>query len=86
MVICLKIQGKDFSEGELVIYTNYERSEHAGAGGCFQIVDIYIEADKDESILTDLDIDQGRHYHNIDEVLQDLQVSRGLINFREEKV
>lgn len=70
----------------MVIYTDYERSEYAEAGGCFQIVDIYIEAYTDESILADLDIDQGIHYHNIDEVLQDLQVSLGSINFREKKI
>ena len=80
----MKIQNKTFPEGELVIYTSYIRSEHAGAGGCFQIVDICIEGDIDKSILNDVNIDQGTHYQSINQVLKDLKISSDSINFREE--
>ncbi len=78
------IQNKMFPDGELVIYTDYKRSTHAGADGCFQISDICIEDYSDRSILKDLNIDQGVHYHSIKEVLQDLSLPLDFTNYREE--
>lgn len=76
----MKIQGIDFEDGKLVIYTDYSRSNHAGAGGSFQIVDIFLN---NNSILTKLDIDQGRHYFNLNEVAEDLEISPNKVNITE---
>lgn len=80
------IQNKMFPDGELVIYTDYKRSTHAGADGCFQISDICIEDYSDGSILRDINIDQGVHYHSIKEVLKDLSLPIDFTNYREEIV
>lgn len=80
------IQNQEFMDGELVIYEDYTRSEHAGAGGCFQIVNICIEGDTDLSILDKLQIDQGRHYHNVKELLDELNVDSKLISYKEKTV
>lgn len=66
----LKIQGKEFPDGELIIVADYESSEHVGADGCFQVVDIQID---EQSILQNILIDQGFHYNSKEEVLEDLQ-------------
>lgn len=79
------IQKKVFPDGELVIYKDYESSEHAGAGGCFQIGDIAIEGEKDESILDKVAIDHGKHYHDIDEVLRDLGLDSADVHCRGEE-
>lgn len=76
----MKIQGRDFEDGELEIYTDHSRSEHAGAGGCFQIVDILLN---NNSILAKLNIDQGRHYFNLNEVAEDLEVNPNQVNITE---
>lgn len=68
----MKIQGMDFCDGELVVYADYIRSEHAGAGGLFQIADVRLNG---KSILNKLKIDQGRHYFERSEVAEDLQVN-----------
>lgn len=78
------IQGKVFKEGELIIYTDYKRSAHAGAAGCFQVIDVCIDGDTETSILQDIDIDQGKHYFEISEVLNDLEIDLIYIDFREE--
>lgn len=81
------IQNKLFSDGVLVIYTDYKRSTHAGADGCFQISNICIENDdNDISILNDISIDQGVHYYKIADVLQDLSLPLDFKNYREEIV
>ncbi len=80
------IQGKNFPDGTLVIYTNYSISSHAGADGCFQIVDICIENHEEKSILKKLKINFGKHYFNIKDVLNDLNVDIKIINYREETV
>ena len=80
------IQNKTFPDGELVIYTDYKRSTHAGADGCFQISDIRLEGYSDRSILKELNIDQGIHYHNIKQVLQDLLLPINFKDYREEIV
>ena len=76
----VKIQNKIFLDGELIIYTDYKRSEHAGAGGYFQVVDICIDS---KSILKDLDIDQGTHYYDMKNVLQDLLLPSDFDAYRE---
>lgn len=82
----MRIQNKTFPDGELVIYTDYKRSAHAGAEGCFQIQDIFLENESDRSILQEINIDQGRHYHHIKEVLQDLLLPIDFKDYREEIV
>lgn len=44
----------------LKVYKDYETSEHAGAGGMFQIMSI---EDSDENELTDK-VDVGIHFHS----------------------
>ena len=79
-MLVIKIQGLNFEDGELTIFADYKRSEQAGAGGCFQIVDIYLN---NKSILNKLNIDQGRHYFTLDEVAKDLKVNSNEINIIE---
>lgn len=76
----MKIQGVDFENGELVIYVEYGSSEHAGAGGCFQVVDIRLD---ENSILEKLNIEQGYHYFNTREIANDLKVELDEINIVE---
>ena len=76
----MKIQGIDFEDGKLEIYPDYSRSQHAGADGCFQIIDIYLN---NKSILKKLNIDQGRHYFTLDEVAKDLKVNSNEIDITE---
>ncbi len=73
----MKIKGIDFEDGELTVCADYDRSEHAGAGECFQIIDIILNGD---SILERLDIDQGYHYHNVEELAAELKINSNLIN------
>ena len=82
------IQGKEFENGVLVVTTNYSRSEHAGAGNCFQIVDISIENETGDeySISEKLNIDHGCHYFNFKEFLCDLEIDITDVNYREEIV
>lgn len=82
----MKIQQKEFEDGELVIYVDYSRSDHAGAGGCFQIVNIEIEREDNVSILDDINIDPGVHYHDIKDVLKDLELDSMKVDFRVECV
>lgn len=77
----MNIQGKEFEDGVLVIRINYSRSEHAGVGGCFQIVDVYIEGETDESIAKSLDIDYGIHYSDIIDFLHDLNIDPKTIDY-----
>ncbi len=79
----MKIQGKDFPDGELKIRPDYERSEHAGAAGCFQIADVILVYSERKSILTELNIDQGKHYYNLDEVAEDLGIDSNKLSFEE---
>ena len=79
-MLVIKIQGLNFEDGELTIFADYKRSEQAGAGGCFQIVDIYLN---NKSILNKLNIDQGRHYFTLDEVAKELKVNSNEINIIE---
>ena len=76
----MKIQGMDFKNGELVIYADYGRSAHAGAGGCFQVVDIRLDKN---SLLGKLNIEQGHHYFNKSEIARDLKVELNEINIIE---
>lgn len=73
----MKIQGIDFENGKLEIYPDYSRSHHAGADGCFQIVDIFLD---NNSILSKLNIDQGRHYFDLNEVAKDLEINPDKVN------
>ena len=50
------------------IHCDYETSKKAGADGMFQVVDIMTDKDED---LTHF-INQGTHYHSLDEVKKDL--------------
>lgn len=76
----MKIQGLDFENGELVIFADYIRSEHAGAGGCFQVVDIRLN---ENSLLGKLNVDQGHHYFSKNEIAKDLQVESNEITITE---
>ena len=76
----IKIQEINLEDGILTIFADYKRSEQAGAGGCFQIVDIYLN---NQSILNKLNIDQGRHYFTLDEVAKDLKVNSNEIDIIE---
>ena len=76
----MEIQGMDFENGELVIYADYSRSAHAGAEGCFQVVDIRLN---ENSLLGKLNIDQGHHYFNKSEIAKDLNVELNEINIIE---
>lgn len=78
----MNIQFKEFEDGVLVIRINYSRSEHAGAGGCFQIVDVSIEGETDKSITKSLDIDYGIHYSDINDFLNDLKIKPETIDYR----
>jgi len=50
------------------VVLDYETSEHAGAGGMFQVAALSDEDDKDR---TDL-VDQGKHYAALDELANDI--------------
>jgi type I restriction enzyme S subunit len=50
------------------VHCDYETSRTAGAGEMFQIIDVKDDNDKDFTHL----IDQGQHYHSLDEVRNDL--------------
>ena len=76
----IKIQEINFEDGNLTIFADYKRSEKAGAGGCFQSVDIYLN---NKCILNKLNIDQGRHYFTLDEVAKDLKVNSNEIDITE---
>lgn len=80
----MKIQNKTFPDGELVIYMDYKCSADAGAEGCFQIQNICLENEFDTSIIQEISVDQGKHYHNIKEVLQDLLLPIDFKDYREE--
>jgi len=63
---------------------DYETSTRAGAGEMFQVVRIWDEDGKDYTS----HIDQGIHYHSLDQVREDLAKSLGCspstISFTEE--
>lgn len=50
------------------VVLDYETSEHAGAGGMFQVADLSDEDDKDRIDL----VDQGKHYATLDELTNDI--------------
>lgn len=50
------------------VVPDFETSEHAGAGGMFQVADLRDENDKSR---TDL-VDQGKHYATLDELADDI--------------
>lgn len=55
------------------VQLDYETSEHAGAGGMFQVISIEDENGKD---FTHLVVDQGKHYASLEELKED--IARGL--------
>lgn len=80
------IQGKEFSDGIICVVVDYSRSEHAGAGGCFQVCDICIEDTNgnEKSILKAVLIDQGKHYLKLEEVIKDLGLNPKFVDYKEE--
>lgn len=80
----MKIQGMDFPNEELIFYIDYATSERAGATGCFQVVDISIGSNVESSILNEIKIDQGKHYFNIHELLNDLNLDIKTTDYRVE--
>jgi type I restriction enzyme S subunit len=56
------------------VLPDYETSEHAGAGGMFQVAALDDENGKDR---TDL-VDQGKHYNTIDELADDIALRLGV--------
>ena len=82
----MEIQGKEFENGELIFYVDYARSEHVGAAGSFQIVDISIDGSSETSILKDIEIDQGKHYFDIHELFNDLNLDIQKASYRVETV
>jgi len=55
------------------VMCDYETSKRCGAGGCFQVISI---TDGDGKDCTNL-IDQGTHYHNLDELKEDIAKATG---------
>lgn len=60
---------------------DYETSEHAGAGGMFQVVAIY-DGD-DNEITQSYTIDEGRHYHNLKDVIRDMGYDPSKVDYEE---
>lgn len=56
------------------VNVDYETSNNAGATGMFQVVDIEDEAGNSLA----KHIDQGQHYHNLDELLKELSIKLGI--------
>jgi type I restriction enzyme S subunit len=50
------------------VIPDFETSEHAGAGGMFQVADLRDENDADRTEL----VDQGKHYTTLDELAADI--------------
>jgi len=69
---------KSLSAGEtsyfFTVVPDFETSEHAGAGGMFQVADLVDENDKDRTEL----VDQGKHYATLDELAADLAYRLGV--------
>lgn len=82
----MEIQGKEFGICELIFYVDYARSEHAGAAGSFQVVDISIEGNSETSILKYIEIDSGKHYFDINELFNDLNLDSKKASYRVETV
>lgn len=79
------IQGKNFSDGIILIQTDYSVSERAGAEGCFQICDIFIQDEygNEQSIIKDIKIDQGFHYQKVEDVVKDMGLNPQKVNYQE---
>lgn len=52
----------------LQVQLDYESSEHAGAGGMFQVISV---EDEDGKVFTHL-VDQGRHYASLDDLKEEI--------------
>lgn len=59
---------------EYKVYRDFDTSEEAGASGCFQVVEL---VDEDGLDSTDV-IDQGKHYHSLDELIDDIAAKTGV--------
>lgn len=64
----------------ITIYVDYETSERAGAGGCFQVISIIQEVDGVEKDITG-SIDLGYHYQNGKDVISDLGLNPDEVDF-----
>lgn len=53
---------------DFLVQLDYETSEHAGAGGMFQVISVEDEDGKNFTYL----VDQGRHYASLDDVQNDI--------------
>jgi type I restriction enzyme S subunit len=60
--------GIDQRHHYLAVQLDYETSEHAGAGGMFQVISLEDEDGKDFTHL----VDQGQHYASLDELKDDI--------------
>ncbi|ACK44924.1 restriction modification system DNA specificity domain protein [Shewanella baltica OS223] len=56
------------------VMQDFESSEHAGAGGMFQVISIIDDSEKDVSYL----IDSGKHYESLCELAVDIAVHLGV--------
>jgi len=56
------------------VHLDHETSEHAGAGGTFQVFSITGENGEDHTHL----VDQGKHYHNLAGLASDIAVALGV--------
>lgn len=64
----------------ITIYVDYETSERAGAGGCFQIISIIQEIGGVEKDITG-SVDLGYHYQNGKDVISDLGLNPNKVDF-----
>lgn len=68
VVALRKALSADETSYYFTVTLDLETSEHAGAGGMFQVADLHDENDKSR---TDL-VDQGKHYATLDELADDI--------------
>lgn len=80
----MRVQGKEFKDGTIIISADYQTPDRAGAGDYFEVIDIYIEYPTGgfDSILQSLSIDQGKFYANEKEVLKDLEVDSNEVDYQ----
>lgn len=58
-------------------HLDWETGKHAGAGGTFQIIELKEVNDSKSTDRTDL-VDQGKHYHNLDQLSKDIALATGI--------
>ncbi len=59
------------------VHQDWETGEQAGASGMFQVIDLQ-EINDSESIDRTYLINQGNHYHSLDELTKDISIATGI--------